>query len=80
MPDEEIPKRHQQLAPPSTDISKVKSPLSLYMETAIIFWMFFVTIFFKMFRSIKQKSKKSVRGKVVMVSKTKICFLSILVN
>lgn len=76
MSDEEPPNpKYQPLAPPSTEISKVKSPIALYWESTLIFWMFFVTMFFKMFRSIQEKSKKSVRGKVILVSKEKIYYL-----
>lgn len=56
------------LAPPDAQKSfAVKNPISLIIEMVIIFYMFLVTLYFKMFRVFLPKSKKSVKGKVVLV-------------
>jgi len=57
------------LAPPSTQQSWIlKNPIPLVLEILIIFQMFFVTLFFKMFRVFLPSSKKSVKGNVVLVN------------
>lgn len=56
------------LAPPDAQKSTaVKNPISLIIELVIIFYMFLVTLYFKMLRVFLPKSKKSVNGKVVLV-------------
>ncbi|XP_025195853.1 short-chain dehydrogenase/reductase family 16C member 6-like isoform X2 [Melanaphis sacchari] len=57
------------LAPPSTEeLWTLKNPISLILEILIIFQMFFVTLFFKMFRVFLPTSKKSVKGNVVLIT------------
>lgn len=57
------------LAPPSTQEPwGLKNPIPLVLEMLIIFQMFFVTLFFKMFRVLLPKSKKSVKGNVVLIT------------
>lgn len=57
------------LAPPATQMSwLVKNPISLIFEVVLIFYMFLITLYFKVFRLIIPKTKKSVNGKVVLVN------------
>ncbi|XP_022176951.1 short-chain dehydrogenase/reductase family 16C member 6-like isoform X2 [Myzus persicae] len=57
------------LAPPSTQEPwTLKNPIPLVLEILIIVQMFFVTLFFKTFRVFLPKSKKSVKGNVVMIT------------
>lgn len=60
------------LAPPADaqNSRMVKNPISLIMEMVLIFYMFLVTLYFKMFRVFLPRSKKSVKGKVVLVMKS----------
>lgn len=56
------------LAPPAAQNSYfVKNPISLVFEMILIFYTFFITLYFKMFRVFLPKSKKSVKEKVVLV-------------
>ncbi|KAL4112302.1 hypothetical protein QTP88_016116 [Uroleucon formosanum] len=58
-----------ELAPPSTQVKwTLKNPFPLVLETIIIYHMFFVTIFFKMFKVFLPELKKSVKGKVVLIT------------
>ncbi|VVC43043.1 Hypothetical protein CINCED_3A016460 [Cinara cedri] len=57
------------LAPPASQTSwMVKNPISLVLEVVLIFYMLLITLFFKIFRIILPKSKKSVNDKVVLVT------------
>ncbi|XP_050439817.1 17-beta-hydroxysteroid dehydrogenase 13-like isoform X1 [Adelges cooleyi] len=66
-PDQSKP---QPLAPPSSSRGCVKNPIVLVFEIIVIYYMYIVTIYFKMLRVFLPQARKSVKDNVVLVTGT----------
>ncbi|XP_050532625.1 estradiol 17-beta-dehydrogenase 11-like isoform X2 [Daktulosphaira vitifoliae] len=60
----------QPLAPPSKISWSIKNPISLIFEVVLIYYMYWITLYFKMLRVFLPKSKKSVKNNVVLITGT----------